>query len=84
MWRRAALNFTACVVLVEELSKLLTPDMFGDPNATAPALLKVVDADKPPVHVIFGPLLPLVKKVYGARIQSWEQWDEISRAAFGR
>jgi NAD(P)-dependent dehydrogenase (short-subunit alcohol dehydrogenase family) len=68
----------------EQLSKMLTPDMFGDPDATADALLKVVDADKPPVQVIFGPLLPLVKQVYGARMQSWEQWDDVSRAAFGR
>jgi hypothetical protein len=68
----------------EQLSKMLTPEMFGDPKATSAALLKVVDADKPPLHVIFGPLLPMVKQVYETRIQSWEQWNEVSRAAYGR
>jgi hypothetical protein len=28
----------------EQLSKMLTPEMFGDPNATSAAPLKVVDA----------------------------------------
>jgi NAD(P)-dependent dehydrogenase (short-subunit alcohol dehydrogenase family) len=68
----------------EQLSKMLTPEMFGDPNATSAALLKVVDADQSPLHVIFGPLLPMVKQVYETRIHSWEQWKEVSRAAFGR
>jgi hypothetical protein len=63
---------------------MLTPDMFGDPNATAAALLQIVDADEPPARVILGPLLPLVKQVYGARAQAWEQWETVSRAAFGR
>ena len=65
----------------EQLSKMLTPDMFGDPNATAGALLKIVDAEQPPLHVIFGPLLPMVKQIYGARIQTWEQWEAVASAS---
>ena len=65
----------------EQLSKMLTPDMFGDPNATASALLEVVDADQPPLNVIFGPMLPMVKQMYAARMHSWEQWESVASAA---
>jgi NAD(P)-dependent dehydrogenase (short-subunit alcohol dehydrogenase family) len=64
----------------EQLAKMLTSDMLGDPKATVDAILKVVDADEPPLHLILGPLLPLVKQTYAARIQAWEQWEQISRA----
>jgi hypothetical protein len=65
----------------EQLAKIFTADMLGDPNATVDAILKVVDADEPPLHFILGPFLPLVKQVYSARIQAWEQWEDASRAA---
>jgi NAD(P)-dependent dehydrogenase (short-subunit alcohol dehydrogenase family) len=68
----------------EQFSKMFTPDMFGDPKATSAALLKVVDSDQPPLHIILGSLLPMVKQVYAARIQTWEAWDHVSRAAHGR
>jgi len=68
----------------EQFATMLTDDMIGDPQSTAEALLKVVDAKEPPLHVILGPLLPLVKQVYAARITSWEQWEEVSRAAHGK
>ena len=63
------------------LAKIFTADMLGDPNATVDAILNVVDADEPPLHFILGPFLPLVKQVYSARIESWEQWEDASRAA---
>lgn len=68
----------------EQFSKVLTPEMFGDPKATSAALLQVVDSDQPPLHFILGPLLPMVKQVYAARMQTWEAWDHVSRAAHGR
>jgi NAD(P)-dependent dehydrogenase (short-subunit alcohol dehydrogenase family) len=65
----------------EHLSQLLSPEMFGDPNATTAALLKIVDADEPPLQVIFGPLLPMVKQVYDARVKTWEQWEPVAGVA---
>jgi hypothetical protein len=53
-------------------------DMFGDPKMTSDTVLRVVDAKEPPLHVIVGSLLPLVKQVYAARIQSWQEWDDGS------
>jgi NAD(P)-dependent dehydrogenase (short-subunit alcohol dehydrogenase family) len=56
----------------------------GEPTATRAAILKVVDADEPPLRIFFGQgPLPLMKKEYAARIEEWERWDEVSQAAFG-
>jgi NAD(P)-dependent dehydrogenase (short-subunit alcohol dehydrogenase family) len=56
----------------------------GDPGATRAAILRVVDADEPPLRIFFGKgPLPLIKKEYAGRIAEWEAWDEVSQAAFG-
>jgi NAD(P)-dependent dehydrogenase (short-subunit alcohol dehydrogenase family) len=62
----------------DQAARMLTPEMFGDPKTTSGTILRVVDAEEPPIHVILGSLLPLVKQVYAARIQSWKQWDDGS------
>ena len=67
----------------EQFNKMFTPDMLGDPEATADAILQVVDADEPPLHFILGPLLPLVKQIYGMRLADWEKWEGVSSAAHG-
>jgi NAD(P)-dependent dehydrogenase (short-subunit alcohol dehydrogenase family) len=54
----------------------------SDPAATAAALLSVVDAEKPPLRIIFGStMLPIVKNVYQDRISGWEQWEHVGREA---
>jgi NAD(P)-dependent dehydrogenase (short-subunit alcohol dehydrogenase family) len=56
----------------------------GDPVATRAAILRVVDAEEPPLRIFFGPgPLPLMKQEYAARLEEWERWDEVSQAAFG-
>jgi len=56
----------------------------GDPSATREAILKVVDADEPPLRIFFGQgPLPVIKNEYAARIAEWEAWDEVSQAASG-
>jgi len=56
----------------------------GDPKATAGAILKIVDSDRPPLRVFFGKLgLPRLKNVYAERLSLWEQWSEVSDAAQG-
>jgi hypothetical protein len=67
----------------QKLAAMLTPEMFGDPHATLNALFQVVDANSPPVHFIMGGLVPLVRQYYAARLDSWNQWESISRAAQG-
>ncbi|CAN5276706.1 hypothetical protein BH09ACT5_BH09ACT5_12680 [soil metagenome] len=56
----------------------------GDPAATAAALLRIVDADEPPLRVFFGvDPLPLAKKEYAGRIETWEKWNDVSALAQG-
>jgi NAD(P)-dependent dehydrogenase (short-subunit alcohol dehydrogenase family) len=56
----------------------------GDPEATGPAILKVVDADEPPLRVFFGVgLLDQIKGEYAKRIENWERWDDVAVASHG-
>ena len=60
------------------------PDMMGDPAATAAAVLKVVDADEPPLRLLLGDwLLPMIKQVYQGRLETWDKWIKVSDAAQG-
>jgi NAD(P)-dependent dehydrogenase (short-subunit alcohol dehydrogenase family) len=56
----------------------------GDPAATGPALLEIVDADHPPLRVFFGTApLHLVPQVYAERLKTWEEWAAVSAEAEG-
>jgi NAD(P)-dependent dehydrogenase (short-subunit alcohol dehydrogenase family) len=60
------------------------PNPPGDPAATAPAVLEVVDADEPPLRVFFGKgPLEMIRSEYADRIATWERWDELARRAHG-
>ncbi|ALL05953.1 short-chain dehydrogenase [Pedobacter sp. PACM 27299] len=57
---------------------------FGHPDATADAILKVVDAEVPPLRIFFGKTaLPWINQVYADRLAGWEEWSEVSVAAHG-
>jgi len=56
----------------------------GDPQATAAAILKVVDAADPPLRIFFGTTgLPMTRAEYAKRLQVWEQWNDVAVAAQG-
>ncbi len=56
----------------------------GDPKASAAAVLKIVDAEKPPLRVFFGDLpLQLAKADYESRLATWEEWQSVSVLAQG-
>lgn len=60
-------------------------DSFGIPEATAEAVLKLVDAPQPPLRLFLGKVaLPWVKQVYADRLQTWEDWSETSAKAHGK
>ena len=57
----------------------------GNPIATGPAILQVVDADSPPLRIFFGTgPLEVIKKEYASRIADWEKWDSVAEAAQGK
>lgn len=68
---------------VAEMRKARTASP-GDPVATRSAILKVADADRPPLRVFFGESpLATVKADYGKRIATWEEWQPVSIEAQG-
>ncbi|MGB0090929.1 MAG: SDR family oxidoreductase [Solirubrobacteraceae bacterium] len=56
----------------------------GDPAASAAAILKVVDAEPPPLRVFFG-IVPLgiAEKDYESRLATWREWQPVSALAQG-
>jgi NAD(P)-dependent dehydrogenase (short-subunit alcohol dehydrogenase family) len=56
----------------------------GDPQATGPAILELVDAEQPPLRVFFGDgALAMIEDEYAKRIAEWEQWNDLSLRAHG-
>lgn len=57
---------------------------WGIPEATAEAVLKLVDAEKPPLRLILGRVgFQWIKYIYDQRLQTWEEWQDVSVAAQG-
>lgn len=56
----------------------------GDPQASAAAVLKIVDAEKPPLRVFFGEIpLQLAEADYAQRLQTWREWQPVAVQAQG-
>lgn len=63
---------------------ITAPDTYGDPTATAEAILKLVDSSNPPLRLILGKkALPLAQAAYAERLASWEEWKDVSIRAHG-
>ncbi|TWR31565.1 SDR family NAD(P)-dependent oxidoreductase [Mucilaginibacter pallidiroseus] len=62
-----------------------TDDAFGIPEATIDAVLKLIDAENPPLRLFLGKVaLPWVKQVYADRLATWEAWNDVAVAAHGK
>lgn len=55
----------------------------GDLEATPEAILKLVDADNPPLRLALGSWLPSARATYADRIATWQAWEDVSNAAQG-
>ena len=56
----------------------------GDPEATAEAILKLVDAENPPLRLGLGTsILPRARAAFAERLKTWEAWEDVSNAAMG-
>jgi NAD(P)-dependent dehydrogenase (short-subunit alcohol dehydrogenase family) len=56
----------------------------GDPAATRDAVLKIVDAENPPLRVFFGKApLGIATADYESRLATWNEWQPVSIAAHG-
>jgi NAD(P)-dependent dehydrogenase (short-subunit alcohol dehydrogenase family) len=56
----------------------------GHPEATRDAILRIVDAEDPPLRVFFGDgPLAIATRDYESRLAQWRQWEPLSIAAHG-
>lgn len=55
----------------------------GDPHATRAAILKIVNAEHPPLRIFFGKSLEPVEEEYQQRLATWREWQPVSLLAFG-
>jgi NAD(P)-dependent dehydrogenase (short-subunit alcohol dehydrogenase family) len=56
----------------------------GDPAASAAALLRLVDADEPPLRCFFGRRpLEIAEQDYERRLATWREWQPVAELAQG-
>ena len=56
----------------------------GDPSASAAAIMRVVDADPPPLRVFFGSTpLGIAENDYAGRLATWREWQPVAELAQG-
>jgi NAD(P)-dependent dehydrogenase (short-subunit alcohol dehydrogenase family) len=56
----------------------------GDPSASAAAVLRIVDAEEPPLRAFFGTApLGIAKADYESRLETWEKWHDVATLAQG-
>lgn len=56
----------------------------GNPDATAKAVLQLVDTKEPPLRMFLGSQnLEEIRQVYSDRIKVWEAWQDVAVAAQG-
>jgi NAD(P)-dependent dehydrogenase (short-subunit alcohol dehydrogenase family) len=68
----------------EARKKQLGSRKAGDPDATGAAILKLVDAEEPPLRCFFGATaFSIVRPDYERRIANWEEWDWLAKEAHG-
>ncbi|WP_137131009.1 SDR family oxidoreductase [Rhizobium sp. FY34] len=67
---------------MKERQSQMPPAMYGEPDATGPAILKLVDSENPPLRLFLGALpTMMVPGIYQARLDTWEEWKDVSVAA---
>ncbi|HMJ36504.1 MAG TPA: SDR family oxidoreductase [Baekduia sp.] len=56
----------------------------GDPTASAEAVMRIVDAEEPPLRVFFGSApLGIAEQDYDSRLATWREWQPVSELAQG-
>jgi NAD(P)-dependent dehydrogenase (short-subunit alcohol dehydrogenase family) len=56
----------------------------GDPTASAAAIMRIVDADPPPLRVFFGTApLGIAESDYESRLATWREWQPVAELAQG-
>jgi len=81
---KRAEGMDAYAPLREQIFGNLSTQKRGNPQATAEAMLTLVDAEDPPLRVFLGSEnLPMVRAAYAERLATWDAWADVSNAAQG-
>lgn len=81
---KTAPGIDAYADLRQQISGRISSVERGDPQATAEAILKIVDAEAPPLRFAVGTsILPRARAAYADRLATWEAWEADSNAAQG-
>jgi NAD(P)-dependent dehydrogenase (short-subunit alcohol dehydrogenase family) len=57
----------------------------ADPQATGDAILRLVDAEQPPLRVFFGETpLSIIEPEYAKRLEEWHSWQWLAELANGK
>ncbi|MEV6591306.1 SDR family NAD(P)-dependent oxidoreductase [Streptomyces acidicola] len=68
----------------EDITARFGDARYSDPAAAGAALLEIVDAENPPLRVLFGTEpIEIVEPLYAQRLQTWADWQYVSRIAQG-
>lgn len=69
---------------IAERSKNTPPEAMSVVEATGPAMLKLVDAENPPLRAFFGTIcLTVAEHTYQQRLDSWRKWQPLAEQANG-
>ena len=56
----------------------------GDPHASAEAVMRIVDAEPPPLRAFFGTApLGIAERDYASRLENWRAWQPVAELAQG-
>jgi NAD(P)-dependent dehydrogenase (short-subunit alcohol dehydrogenase family) len=56
----------------------------GDPGASAAAVMRIVDAEEPPLRCFFGTApLGIAEQDYERRLATWHEWQPVAELAQG-
>jgi hypothetical protein len=52
----------------------------SDPTASSAAILKLVDAEEPPLRLLLGTAATqAVPQIYERRLKVWAEWQDVAR-----
>ena len=62
----------------------LLPEDYGNPEATVPAILQLIDSKNPPLRLFLGKVgYTKTQRVYAEKLDTWKAWEEVAVAAHG-
>ncbi|MBB5646100.1 SDR family NAD(P)-dependent oxidoreductase [Pedobacter cryoconitis] len=72
-------------IIKTETYQQFTPSNFGDPKATVPTILKLIDESDPPLRLFLGRVaFAITREVYAQRIETWLTWEKAAIDAHGK